>query len=199
MAFAVGLDVERLFALGSLVTLDDDGARLLVLSMGVDGGFYLLLTPVAALLPIGGASADFGRIGGLAYGIVGAGAAVALVLLWPPLFARHDAGDVQAASEFRALTDFIVARVWNLVCAGAGAAWWLAVWHGARPRPQLLGAVSLALGVCSAADALCALLHLEVLGGVALALVLVLLPVWCLVVAYAAPRVGSPADAAAEG
>ena len=140
MALAVDFDVARLFAFGALVDVDARGARWLVASMFIDAGYYALLVPVAFALPARGAWGDLARISGVVYGTIGAGGALSLALLWPPLFDRFDAGDATAAAEFAALTDFIYQRIWNLVCAGAGAVWWVWVGATAQPRRWSLGA-----------------------------------------------------------
>lgn len=183
MALAVDFDVARLFAFGSLVDVDDAGERWLLASLWVDVGFYLCLVPVALGLARGHqAGAVAGSVAGSVYALAGAAGAVALALAWPGHFEAFDAGIPGAAQAFADATDFVFRRVWNGVCAGAGAAWWASVASGWRHhRPLAL--LSAALATASLIEGLASTAGATAVADAVLGPLLALLPVWCLVVA----------------
>jgi hypothetical protein len=182
MAAAVDFEIARLFALGALVDVDDRGERWLVVSMWIDAGYYLALLPVAFALAPGSSVGDVGRVAGSVYALVGAGGALALALKWPSMFDRFDAGDARAGDAFLALTDFVYRRVWNFVCAAAGALWWTSVALSARAhRPLFLA--SAALAVLSVLEGVTSIAHLHAFADLLLVPLLALLPIWSVLAA----------------
>ncbi len=175
-------DPETVLALGS------DGAAVLRRSyLLVMLGSYALLLPLALEL-----ASRFGRAAdprwrlvtasGGAYLLLGAAGSAMLAAVWPDLIEQH----AQAGSDheallvsFRAATRLAEDGLQGVLQNLAGAVWWLGLGLAQRRAGwRRLGALTLLLGVASAANAVGGLLSLEALVMVGLSLTVLLVPVW---------------------
>lgn len=168
-----------------------DRVDLLRASLAFDVAAYVLLVPLIAALwaehdPVHPARSRMYAAGGLAYSLVGATGAAALLAAWPPLMRAFD---VAAGSDrelvrsiFEVFTEVVYRGMWNVVAAAGIGTWLLGTGTLLRPSRPGLGSLGIAAGAAALADAAFVLAGAQGPAKVALGLLGVLGPVWILLV-----------------
>lgn len=169
---AVGFNFELLDETAGLIRLGSDAAELFAWSWILAAfGFYLLLIPAALYLKYWLKSQEPNLVGmstvfGLGYCFIGAVSLITTAtVLSPMMHAYAEAGGLQQdvlVIVFQAIANLAFASLSTLTFI-LGGVWWLGIGFELRARHNILGIVTVVLGIATLGSGLGYLFHIELL------------------------------------